>query len=134
MLKPMAYDSTKTSVVLKKRRLGSLPADRTRTKRGHDGTKRKGSERSLSENCSLACIVSDGKQKERKRAKVNLSTNDKPATNSKVLAKSKTTPRNFDPLCVGHHNIPTIENLVANTQLILEQSNLGSRDIGYWLN
>ena len=45
---------------------------------------------------------------------------------AKVLVKTKTTPKNtifeiFELLYPNHHNIPTIENLVANTQLILEQ-------------
>ena len=42
---------------------------------------------------------------------------------AKVLVKTKTTPKNtiFELLYLNHHNIPTIENLVANTQLILEQ-------------
>ena len=45
---------------------------------------------------------------------------------AKVLVKTKTTPKNtifaiFELLYLSHHNIPTIENLVANTQLILEQ-------------
>ena len=45
---------------------------------------------------------------------------------AKVLVKTKTTPKNaifaiFDLPYLNHHNIPTIENLGANTQLILEQ-------------
>ena len=45
---------------------------------------------------------------------------------AKVLVKTKTTPKKtifaiFELLYLNHHNIPTIENLVANTQLILEQ-------------
>ena len=42
---------------------------------------------------------------------------------AKVLVKTKTTPKNttFDLLYLNHHNIPTIENLVANTKHILKQ-------------
>ena len=48
---------------------------------------------------------------------------------AKVLVKTKTTPKNtifaifaiFELLYLNYHNIPTIENLVANTHLILQQ-------------
>ena len=46
-----------------------------------------------------------------------------PQPYAKVLVKTKTTPRGatFDLLYLNHHNIPTIENLVADTQDILKQ-------------
>ena len=42
---------------------------------------------------------------------------------TQVLVKTKTTPKNttFDLLYLNHHNIPTIENLVADTQDVLKQ-------------
>ena len=50
---------------------------------------------------------------------------------AKVLVKTKTTPKNtiFELLYLNHHNIPPIENLVANTQLILEQLGISV----YWI-
>ena len=42
---------------------------------------------------------------------------------AEVFVKSETTPKNtvFNLLYLNHHNSPTIENLVADIQLILEQ-------------
>ena len=56
---------------------------------------------------------------------------------AKVLVKTKTTPKNtifaifaiFELLYLNYHNIPTIENIVANTQLMLEQFGISI----YWI-